>query len=121
MHLKLALALSLIAMTPTFAAAQKGAKPTMADVQKVISTISSDKTKMQAYCDMGKLNEQMVEADKKKDKKALQTLGKQADDLAQKLGPDYAKVMQGMEQVDEKSAEAKQFSDAFEALDKQCK
>jgi len=127
MNLKLVVAISLLAAMPAFGQAQKGStppnapKPTMADVQKVVQTISGDKTKMQAYCDISKLNQQMAKLDEKKDAKTLESLYKQEDDLAQKLGPDYLKLMDGLYQVDEKSSEAKEFGAALSALDKQCK
>jgi hypothetical protein len=132
MNLKLVVAISVLTAMPAFGQAPKGApqkgapaadvpKPTMADVQKVVQTISGDKAKMQAYCDLSKLDQQMANLDDKKDAATLEDLGKKADDLAQKLGPDYIKVVDGLDQVDEKSSEAKEFGAALGALDKQCK
>jgi hypothetical protein len=127
MNLKLAVFITVLAATPAFGQAQKGAppanapKPTMADVQKVVQTISGDKAKMQAYCDMSKLDQQMAKLDEKKDAKALESLGQKADDLGQKLGPEYATLMDGLGQVDENSPDAKAFGTALGALDKQCK
>jgi hypothetical protein len=126
-NLKLVFAISVLTAMPAFGQAQKGAppanvpKPTMADVQKVVQTISGDKTKMQTYCDLSKLDQQMAKLDDKKDAKTLESLGQKADDLAQKLGPEYAKLMDGLDQLDEKSNEAKDFGTALSALDKQCK
>jgi hypothetical protein len=127
MNLKLVVAISVLTVMPAFGQAQKGGppakvpKPTMADVQKVVQTISGDKTKMQTYCDMSKLNQQMAKLDEKKDAKTLQSLGQKADDLMQKLGPDYLKLMDGLDQLDEKSSEVKEIGTALGALDKQCK
>jgi hypothetical protein len=127
MKLKLVVAISVLTVMPAFGQAQKGAppantpKPTKADVQKVVQTISGDKTKMQTYCDLSKLNQQMMKLDEKKDAKTLESLGQKADDLAQKLGPEYATLMEGLDQVDENSTDAKEFGTALSALDKQCK
>ena len=127
MNLKLVVAISVLTAMPAFGQAPKGAppanvpKPTKADVQKVVQTISGDKTKMQTYCDVSKLNQQMAKLDEKKDAKTLESLGQKADDLAQKLGPEYATLMEGLDQVDENSSEAKEFGTALSALDKQCK
>jgi hypothetical protein len=74
MNLKLvmAISLSLCAAIPAVAYAQqngsaaKAPRPTMADVQKLVQTISSDKAKVQAYCDMGKVLAQMDQAEQKK-------------------------------------------------------
>jgi hypothetical protein len=127
MNLKLIFTISVLAVTPAFAQGQMGGppanvpKPTKADAQKVVQQIGGDKGKLQAYCDLGKLNQQMAAADEKKDTKTLQDLGPKADALAEKLGPDYNKLMDGLEQVDENSTEGKDIAAAFDSLDKQCK
>ncbi len=127
MNLKLVMAVSLFAAVSTIAYAQKDGsaaktpKPTIADAQKLVQTISSDKTKLQAYCDMGKLQEQMEQAEQKKDNKALEALGAKADSLAQQIGPDYAKVMDGLDEVDPSSPEGKRYTAVFDTLVKQCK
>jgi len=126
MNLKLVVAVCVLAATPAFGQADKGGpppapKPTQADFQRLVQTISGDKTKIQTYCDLAKLNEQMEQVEEKKDTRTLLALGKKADELAQKLGPDYLKLMEGLEQVDENSSEAKDFAAALESLDKQCK
>jgi hypothetical protein len=127
MNLKLVVAVSLFASVPIVAFAQKDGpaakvpKPTIADAQKLVQTISGDKAKLQAYCDMGKLQDQMEKAEQKKDNKALEALGAKADSLAQQIGPEYAKVMDGLEEVDPNSAEGKQYTAVFATLIKQCK
>jgi hypothetical protein len=127
MNLKLLMAVPLFVAMPVIAFAQsndgpaKAPKPTIADAQKLVQTVSADKTKLQAYCDMGKLQEQMEKADQKNDTKALEALGTQADTLAQKIGPEYTKVMDGLEEVDPNSAEGKQYTTVFASLVKQCK
>jgi hypothetical protein len=127
MNLKLVVAVSLFAAVPVVAFAQKDApatkvpKPTIADAQKLVQTISADKAKLQAYCDMGQLQDQMEQAEQKKDNKALEALGAKADSLAQQMGPEYAKVMDGLEEVDPSSAEGKQYTAVFATLVKQCK
>jgi hypothetical protein len=96
-------------------------KPTIADAQKLVQTITGDKAKLQAYCEIGKLQEEMEKADQKNDTKALEALGTKADSLAQQIGPEYAKVMDGLEEVDPNSAEGKQYTAVFATLAKQCK
>jgi hypothetical protein len=127
MNLKLVLAVSLFAAVPMIAYAQnndsaeKAPKPTLADAQKLAQMISSDKAKLKAYCDMGKLQEQMEQADQKKDDKALEALSAKLDSLTQQIGPEYVKVMEGLEEIDPDSAEGKRFDAVFDSLTKQCK
>jgi hypothetical protein len=127
MNLKLLVAVPLFAAIPVFAWAQsdgqanKAPKPTIADAQKLVQLISGDKAKQQAYCEIGKLQDQMEKAEQKNDTKALDALGAKADSLAQQIGPEYAKVMDGLEEVDPNSAEGKQYTAIFAALVKQCK
>jgi hypothetical protein len=128
MNLKLLVAVSLFVAVPMVAFAQqkgnpppKVPKPTVAEAQKLVQLISADKAKVQAYCELGKLQDQMEQAAQKKDNKTLETLGAKAEALAQQLGPEYTKVMDGLDEVDPNSAEGKQFTAVFDPLLKMCK
>ncbi|MGP0094673.1 MAG: hypothetical protein ACLPKB_32690 [Xanthobacteraceae bacterium] len=121
MNLKLVVATCVLAATPAFAQSPPaGPKPTKADVQKVVQIITSDKAKAATYCDMAKLDDQIAEAEDKKDQKKVDDLSKQADAMGQKLGPEYVSLMNGLQQVDPSSPEGKDFSTTLEALDKLC-
>jgi hypothetical protein len=122
MNLKLIVATLAIAAVPVCAQAQKpsAAKVTKADVQKVVTLISGDKAKTQTYCDIGKLNAQIEEANEKKDTKKADALAEQVDALGKKLGPEYAALMDGLEDVDPESEDGKQIGLMFEPLDKLC-
>jgi mevalonate kinase len=126
MELKLVLAISALAAMPALAQAQQGGRPpnvpmpTKAEIQKVIQIVSSDKTKTQQYCEIGKINQQMAQADQKNDTKSLETLGKQADDLAEKIGPEFVKLIDALDQMDENSSQGKELMTAVETLDKLC-
>ena len=125
MKLKLVAAISALAI-PSFAHAQQSGpqptepKPTKADAQKVVQTIISDKVKTQAYCDLTKLEGQVKALPQNTDTKTAETLTKQAQALIDKLGPEYYKLMDGLEQVDPKSSEAKEFMSILSELDKSC-
>ena len=129
MTLKIVVTVALLAAFPIVAQAQQKPpvpaanmpKPTAADIQRLVQTISADKAKVKTYCDIGGLQDQMDQAEKKKDTKTLQALGAKVDELTKQLGPDYEKVMGGLDQVDPNSAEGKKFTALFEPLFKQCK
>ena len=93
---------------------------TKADAQKVVKIISADKAKTQTYCDMAKLGEQIEQADQKKDTKKVEALSKQMDDMSAKLGPEYAALMDGMQNLDQNSQVGKDIGDTLEGLDKLC-
>jgi hypothetical protein len=123
MKLKLGAAISVIAAIGALAHAQQSSpqpnvpKPTKADAQNVVQMITSDKVKTQAYCDLNKLYDQLKAVQQKT---AVETLTKQASELIYKLGPEYLKLMDGLEQVDPKSSEAKEFMSILSELDKRC-
>jgi hypothetical protein len=124
--LKLAVAIFALVAIPAHAFGQQGApppkasKPTKADVQKVAQIISGDKAKLQSYCDSKKLYQQMAAAYQKNDSKTADALNKKADALVSKIGPEYSKVMVGLEQVDPNSSEGKEFMSILSGLDKLC-
>lgn len=97
-----------------------GPKPTKADAQRLVELISSDKIKTQQYCEIGKLNEQMAQAEQIKDRKSLETLARQADALAHKIGQEYVRLMDGLERIDENSSEGKEIVAALDQLDRLC-
>ena len=127
MNFKVILAVSMCTALPVVASAQQNRlavsapKPTVADVEKLAQMISGDKVKLKAYCDIANLQEQMEKAKQNKDEKAFEALNAKADNLAEQIGPEYIKVITGLEEVDPDSSEGKKFEALFNSLDKQCK
>jgi methionine-rich copper-binding protein CopC len=123
MKLKLVTAISALAIPALAHAQQSGPqptpKPTKADAQKVVELITSDKVKTQVYCDLTKL-EGEVKAVQQSDTKTVEMFTKQAQALIDKLGPEYFKLMDGLEEVDPNSSEAKEFMSILSELDKRC-
>jgi hypothetical protein len=126
MKLRLVAVITALVTVPLLAHAQQGGppsnapKPTKADAQKVVQIITNDKAKTQAYCDLSKLYDQMQTVDQNKDSKKVEALGKQADVLAGKLGPEYNKMMEGLDQVEPNSNEGKELVSVLSGLDKLC-
>jgi hypothetical protein len=127
MDFKFFMAVMIFATAPILAVAQSddtknhAPKPTMEDVQKLVQAISSDKAKLQAYCDMDKLQDQMEKAEEEDDSKAIDELLAKADTLEQKLGPDFARITEGLDRIDLGSSEAKRFAAVFDGLRDKCK
>lgn len=135
MKLKLIVAALVVAAVPMCAQAQapnppKPSKPAkaapaapvskVAAAQRVVKTISGDKTKTETYCDIGKLGEQIEQAEQKNDMKKIDELNKKMDELATKLGPEYVALMGQLEDVDPSSKEGQDISSALGGLDKLC-
>jgi hypothetical protein len=120
MQLKILAAAVIIAAVPLAAEAQKAAKPTKAQAEKVVAMIKADKAKVQTYCDMNKLGEQIDQADQKKDQKKVDELSKKLDDMSQKLGPDYVALVNGMQDMDPNSKAGQDIAAALDPLDKMC-
>ncbi|MGC1319041.1 MAG: hypothetical protein WA866_20725, partial [Pseudolabrys sp.] len=131
MHFKLIVAALAIAAVPALAQAQapnppKSSKPTKpakaapaapaapaskaAAAQTLVKTISTDKAKTQTYCDIGKLGDQIEEAEQKKDLKRIDDLNRKMDELATKLGPEYVALMGDLQDIDPSSKEAQDIS-----------
>jgi hypothetical protein len=102
--------------------AAKGSNETtkVAAAQRVVKTISADKAKTQTYCDIGKLADQIQEADKKNDMKKIDELNLKMEELATKLGPDYVQLIGGLDDIDPDSKEAHDIGSALASLDKLC-
>ena len=127
MRLKLFTAVSIFAIAPIVALAQmddpaeQASKPTLEDVQKVVQAIANDKNKLQAYCELGKLQEQMEKAEETNDTKAIDALIVKADTLEQQVGPEYERIVEGLDRVDPNSAEGQKFTAVFDTLQEKCK
>ena len=122
MNRKFIVAILLVTAVPTFAQAQKpsAAKATKADAQKVLEIIGGDEAKTQAYCDMVKLGDQMEQANEKRDSKKFDELSLKMDELAKKLGPQYAALMDGLPDIDPGSEDGKEIESAVSDLDRLC-
>jgi hypothetical protein len=119
MNLKKLVALLAIAVVPFCAEAQP-APVTKQDAQNVFKIVSGDKAKTQTFCEMGKLGDQMEEANKKGDSKKVEELSLKADELGKQLGPEYAALMDGIQDVDPNSEVGQEIGSTIQALDNLC-
>ena len=122
MNLRLIVTILVIAAAPICAQAQKPtpAKVTKADAQKVLRIISSDKAKTQIYCEMAKLGNQMEQANETGDSKKFDALFQRMYELGEKLGPEYAALIDGLQDIDPESEVGQEISSTLDALDNLC-
>jgi hypothetical protein len=114
------IAILVVAAVPVVAQAQKPSAVTRADVQKVVEIISSDKTKIQTYCDMANLGDQIEQASQKKDTKKADELSQKVDELGKQLGPEYVTIMDVLQHIDPESEVGQEVGSMFMTLDKLC-
>ena len=117
--LNLIVAALVVAAVPVCAQTQP-TPATKADVQNVIKIIGGDKAKTQAYCDIGKLGDQMEQANARRDSKKVEELSLKADELGKQLGPEWAALMDGIQDVDPESEIGQEIRSMMLDLDKGC-
>ena len=116
-------AVLLIAAVPVYAEAQSPSVPRVSkdDAHKVVTIISGDKAKTKTYCDIQKLGEQMGQAYEKKNLKLVDELAEKIETLEKDLGPEYAALIDGLEQLDpEKDKLGSEIMLEFAALNRLC-
>jgi type II secretory pathway component GspD/PulD (secretin) len=116
MNVKVVVAILLIAAVPLCAQAQKPGAVTRADAQRVLKTISGDKAKTRTYCDIAKLVNKITEGDEEQ----TDGLYEKIDELGKKLGPEYAGLMDRLQDIDPDSEIVQEIDSMCAALDKLC-
>src|SRR5262245_42728049 len=123
MNVKVIVAILLVAALPVYAQAQSATVPRVSkgDAQKVVTIISGDKAKTQAYCDIQKLALQIEEASKKKDhRKTVNELYQKVKTLEETLGPEYVAWTDGLPNIARNDQLAAEFVRAITALERMC-
>lgn len=120
MNPKLMVAAFVIAAAPVCVQAQDPTPVTKADAQKILKIISGDKTKTRAYCEMAKLVDQLEQANESRDSEKFDGLSRTIDQLAKKLGPEYAALMERLPDIDAGSEDGKEIASTLDELDKLC-
>ena len=91
-----------------------------ADAQKVVSIISGDKAKAQAYCQIGIVGEQMNQALQGKDKKKFEELVQKQSELEKNLGPEYRGLVESLGKVNLTPKDGEEIVSMFDTLDDSC-
>ena len=122
MDAKVSAVILVTAFTASAALAQgPSTEKLKADAQEVVKIITSDSAKGQAYCETVKLGDQMDQAEQNNDSNKMEDLSKKMDELNQKLGPEYLKLSQDLQDIDPNSPDGLELARALAALDKLCK
>jgi wobble nucleotide-excising tRNase len=118
---KVFVAILLIAAVPAYAQTQSRSAPKTGDAQKVAKIIRSDKAKIQTYCEINKVSDEMNQAYGKNDKKRVDELSQKIERLEKILGAEYVALMDGLQKLGPENK--KRVADImlqFAALDRLC-
>jgi hypothetical protein len=120
MNLKSIATILLLAAAPVCAQAQQStsANPAKADAQKLFKVISADKAKLQAFCALTKLEDEIDKTNEKQDSKKFKELSLKEGELEKKLGAEYAKLIPGIQNVNPQSEDGQAIGSTIQALDK---
>jgi hypothetical protein len=95
-------------------------EPTLADVQHLAEIISSDKSKLRAYCELGKLHDETRQAVEYNDTNAIAAVIVKTNAFERQLGPKYDKVLNGLDQIDFSSDDGQQTATTLYTLQQKC-
>jgi hypothetical protein len=116
MNWLLILGILIISTAPLFAQAQQ---PNAAELaQKVVSIISGDKVKIQTYCQILDLSDELDQVDQQKDRKKAEDLSQKINELQKNLGPEYLALLEATLDVDPNSKDGQDIVSIFDKLDK---
>ena len=111
----------MISTAPLFAqGAQPDAAKLKADARNVVSIISGDKAKIQTYCDIANVGEQMNEAVQAKDKKKFDELAQKLPELEKNLGPEYLGLVESLGKMNLPPKDGQEIVSMFDKLDDFC-
>jgi hypothetical protein len=125
MYLKILVSVSIFAASTVAAIAEDeptnpAPKLTSADVQHLSGVISNDISKLRAYCALGKLHDETQQAVEDNDADEIAALTAKIYAFEQELGPEYDKVLDGLDQIDLSSDEGQQIAAVFKTLQEKC-
>jgi hypothetical protein len=118
MNLMLIVAILAISVVLAYAQHQQpDAEKLKADAQNVLKIISGDKLKIQTYCEIADLSQQLGQASREKDAKKVEELADKIDALESKLGPEYPALLNGLWNIDPTSKDAQEIGSILDKLD----
>ena len=116
---RLIVAISVISAMPVYARAQEPS-PSVTAARIVADTISSDPAKIETYCAIGKLSDEIEDANEKKDSKTAYELTQKMKDLEERLGPEYVHFMNGLQNIDPESDDGVEIEATLRDLNRSC-
>ena len=117
----LIVAILLISTAPLYAQRQQqDVAKLKANARNLVGIIGSDKTKIETYCQIEDLSEQLMQAVQEKDRKKAKALSQKIDQLQKRLGPEFVALINGLERLDPNSSDGREIASIIESLDRSC-
>ena len=117
----LTVAILAISIAPLYAQGQQPDTAKLkADAQKVVSIISSDKTKTDTFCQMVIVGKQVDEAIQEKDNTKAMELAQKLTELEKNLGSEYLALVESLRSMDLTSKDGQDIIATFDKLDESC-
>jgi hypothetical protein len=114
------IAILAISAMPVYAQSQQSDTVKLkADAQSLFKIISSDKLKIQTFCEMADLGNQLDQADRAHDTKKAEEVSQKMDELEGKL-PEYTALVDGLMNVDPNSEDGQEVGSIILKLDELC-
>src|SRR5262252_6667151 len=90
------------------------------DARNLVGIIGSDKTKIQTYCQIEDLSEQLLQVVEEKDRRKAQALTKKIAELNKKMGPEFAALIDIEKHVDLDSRDGQEIASMVASLGESC-
>jgi hypothetical protein len=120
MKMMLLAAILVISATPVYAQDQLNVAKLKADAEKVVEIVSSDKHKLQTYCEFAELSDQIGEANEDGDTKKAEELSQKINELGTNLGPEFVGLADALKNMDPNSQAGPEIGLIFNKLDALC-
>jgi ABC-type transporter Mla subunit MlaD len=91
-----------------------------ADARNLVGIIGSDRTKIQTYCQIDDLRDQLDQAVQKRDTKKAKALVEKIAELSKKMGPEFAALVDIEKHVDLNSPDGQEIASIVATLGESC-
>jgi ferritin-like protein len=88
--------------------------------RNLVGIIGSDKTKIQTYCQIDDLSEQLIQAVHEKDRKKANALAEKIVELNKKMGPEFAALIDIEKHIDLNSRDGQDIASIVASLGESC-
>jgi hypothetical protein len=117
----LIVAILLISTAPLYAQRQQqNVAKLKADARNLVGIIGSDKTKIQTYCQIDDLSEQLIQAVQENNRKKANALAEKIPELYKKMGPEFAALINIEKHVDLNSRDGQEIASIVASLGESC-